>query len=225
MKKIFMALLASIIIATPVFAAEKNKVFVYEQDEKIYYDSKQFDDRFMVHENMVPGDSFSDELVVENGTSQEHDIYFKIAVDETNTENAKDLLDYIGMKLYINGELYYDGKAKGKDYRNQGVDLTDAVLIKRFAAHESVTMRVDTHFDDDYEDVENHDTAHVRWLFYLSDQPGRPDQPGKPDEITPNPRTNDDFLPWYFVIFGVSGAVLVAVIIYEVVHKKKDKKK
>ena len=143
MKKIFVALLASIIIATPVFAEEKNRVYVYEKDEKVYYDSKLFDDRFMVHENMVPGDSFSDTLVVENGTSDEHDIYFKVALDEANTENAQDLLDYIGMKVYVNGELFYDGKAKGKDYRGEGVDLTDAVLIKRFAAHESVSMRVE----------------------------------------------------------------------------------
>ena len=219
MKKIFVALLASIIIATPVFAEEKNKVFVYEQDEKIYYDSKQFDDRFMVHENMVPGDSYSDELVVENGTSYEHDIYFKVALDDANTENAKDLLDYIDMKVYVNDALFYNGKAKGKDYRGEGVDLTDAVLIKRFAAHESVSMRVETHFDESYEDIDNHDTAHTHWLFYLSDQPE------KPEEITPNPRTNDDFSPWYFVIFGVSGAVLIVVIVYEVIQKKKDKKK
>ena len=80
-------------------------------------------------------------------------------------------------------------------------------------------MRVETHFDDNYEDIDNHDTAHTHWLFYLSDQPE------KPEEITPNPRTNDDFSPWYFVIFGVSGAVLIVVIVYEVIRKKKDKKK
>ena len=219
MRKIFAILIASIIIATPVFADEKNKVYVYEKDEKIYYDSKQFDDRFMVHENMIPGDSYSDELVVENGTSYEHDIYFKIALDDANTENAKDLLDYIDMKVYVNDALFYNGKAKGKDYRNEGVDLTDAVLIKRFAAHESVSMRVETHFDENYEDIENRDVARTHWLFYLSDQPE------KPEEITPNPRTNDDFSPWYFVVFGVSGAVLVVVVVYWVVQKKKDKKK
>ena len=219
MRKIFAILIASIIIATPVFADEKNKVYVYEKDEKIYYDSKQFDDRFMVHENMIPGDSYSDELVVENGTSYEHDIYFKIALDDANTENAKDLLDYIDMKVYVNDALFYNGKAKGKDYRNEGVDLTDAVLIKRFAAHESVSMRVETHFDENYEDIENRDVARTHWLFYLSDQPE------KPEEITPNPRTNDDFSPWYFVVFGVSGAVLVAVVVYWAAQKKKDKKK
>ena len=217
MKKIFIALLASIIITTPVFAEEKNRVYVYEKDEKIYYDSKQFDDRFMVHENMVPGDSYSDTLVVENGTSYEHDIYFKIELDETNTDSAKDLLDYIAMKVYVNDELFYDGKAKGKDYRDEGVDLTDAVFIKRFAPRETVSMRVDTHFDENFEDIENHDIAHTHWHFYLSDQPG------KPEEI--NPRTNDDFSPWYFVIFGACGAALIIVVVFEVVQKKKDKKK
>ena len=217
MRKIFAILFASIIIATPVFAEEKNRVYVYEKDEKIYYDSKQFDDRFMVHENMVPGDSYSDTLVVENGTSYEHDIYFKIELDETNTTNAKDLLDYISMKVYINDKLLYDGKAKGEDYTSNGVDLTDAVFIKRFAAHESISMRVETHFDENFEDLENHDVAHTHWHFYLSDQPG------KPDEI--NPRTNDDFSPWYFVVFGACGAALVAVIVFEIVQKKKNKKK
>ena len=218
MRKIFAILFASIIIATPVFAEEKNRVYVYEKDEKIYYDSKQFDDRFMVHENMVPGDSFSDTLVVENGTSNEHDIYFKVTLDDANTESAKDLLDYISMKVYVNDKLFYDGKAKGKDYRNEGVDLTGAVLIKHFAAHESVSMRVETHFDESYSDTDNHDVSHTHWLFYLSDQPE------EPEEITPNPRTNDDFSPWYFVIFGVSGAVLIAVVVYEIIQKKKNKK-
>ena len=217
MKKIFIALFASIIIATPVFAEEKNKVYVYEKDEKIYYDSRLFDDRFMVHENMIPGDSYSDSLVVENGTSYEHDIYFKILVDESNSNEANDLLDYIAMKVYVNDELFYDGKAKGKDYTDEGVDLTDAVFIKRFAPRESVTMRVETHFDENYEDLDNHDVAHTHWHFYLSDQPEKP--------IEINPRTNDDFSPWYFVIFGVCGAALVAVIVYEVIQKKKDKKK
>ena len=217
MRKIFAVLFASIIIATPVFAEEKNRVYVYEKDEKIYYDSKQFDDRFMVHENMVPGDSFSDTLVVENGTSNEHDIYFKVTLDDANTESAEDLLDYISMKVYVNDKLFYNGKAKGKDYRNEGVDLTGAVLIKHFAAHESVSMRVETHFDESYSDTDNHDVSHTHWLFYLSDQPE------EPEEITPNPRTNDDFSPWYFVIFGVSGTVLIAVVVYEIIQKKKNK--
>ena len=216
MKKIFAILLASVFIATPVFAEEKNKVYIFEKDEKIYYDSSSFDDQFMVHEDIIPGDSFSDSLVVENGTSKEHDIYLKIESDD-NSLKASSLLDYLNMKIYINDSLYYDGKAKGLDYRDKGVDLTDAVLIKHFAAGEKVTMKVDTHLDENYEDIENHDVAHTHWHFYLAENPDEP--------IPPTPRTNDDFSPWYFVILGVSGALLIAVIVYEIVQHKKDKKK
>ncbi len=248
MRKVLLALFASLFIATPVFAAE-NKVYIYEADGKIYYDGALFDDRFMIHENMTPGSSYTDYLAVENGTSKAYDIYFKISSDD-NSVKADDLLEYIEMEISIDGTQFYDGKAKGLDYRDQGVNLTDAVLIKRFGAGERVTMKVDTYLDANYGNNVNFDSSSsddtsisglmskTEWTFYVveaSDDP-TPPGPGPGPEPTPTPtptpvdptpvvpKTNDDFSPWLFVIFGASLAGLIVIILVERALNKKNKK-
>ena len=248
MKKILLALFASLFIATPVFAAE-NKVYIYEADGKIYYDGALFDDRFMVHENIAPGNSYTDYLVIENGTSKDYDVYFKIDSDD-NSVKADDLLEYIEMEISIDGTSYYDGKAKGLDYRDQGVDLTNAVLIKRFNAGDRSTMKVDTYLDANYGNGVNFDSSSsdnkdisglvskTQWTFYVVDVTGDEPTP-KPDDDKPTPKpddkepvkpipvvpkTNDDFSPWYFVIFGASAAVLIVLILLGCKSKKKNKK-
>ena len=248
MKKILLALFASLFIATPVFAAE-NKVYIYEADGKVYYDGALFNDRFMVHENIAPGNSYTDYLVIENGTSKDYDVYFKIDSDD-NSVKADDLLEYIEMEISIDGTSYYDGKAKGLDYRDQGVDLTNAVLIKRFNAGDRSTMKVDTYLDANYGNGVNFDSSSsdnkdisglvskTQWTFYVVDVTGDEPTP-KPDDDKPTPKpddkepvkpipvvpkTNDDFSPWYFVIFGASAAVLIVLIFLGCKSKKKNKK-
>ena len=226
MKKIIAAILACIFLAAPVSAAG-NVVYIYEADGKIYYDSVRFDDRFMIHENMTPGgETYTDYLTVENGTSSEHDIYFQIT-SENNSAKASSLLEHIEMVIYIDGTKFYDGKARGLDYRSEGVNLTDAVKLGTFAPGQSIEMKVETYLDEAYADITNPDTSKTHWHFYVADdkpepEPG-PDEPVEPEEITPNPKTNDDFTPWLFVLLGVSIAVLVAVTIHERIALKKNK--
>ncbi len=250
MKKILLALFASLFIATPVFAAE-NKVYIYEADGKVYYDGALFDDRFMIHENMLPGSSYTDYLVIENSTSKDYEVYFKIEAKD-NSVKADDLLEYIEMEISIDGTQYYDGKAKGLDYRDQGVDLSDAVLIRRFNAGTSATMKVDTYLDANYGNGVNFDSSSsddksisglvskTQWTFYVVDVTEKEDDPTpKPDDDKPTPKpddkepvkpipvvpkTNDDFSPWYFVIFGASAAVLIVLILLGCKSKKKNKK-
>lgn len=250
MKKILLALFASLFIATPVFAAE-NKVYIYEADGKVYYDGALFDDRFMIHENMLPGSNYTDYLVIENSTSKDYEVYFKIEAKD-NSVKADDLLEYIEMEISIDGTKYYDGKVKGLDYRDQGVDLTNAVLIKRFNAGDRATMKVDTYLDANYGNGVNLDSSstddksisglvsQTQWYFCVVDVTNKEDEPTpKPDDDKPTPKpddkepvkpipvvpkTNDDFSPWYFVIFGASAAVLIVLIFLGCKSKKKNKK-
>lgn len=233
MKKIIAAILASIFIAAPAFAAG-NVVYIYEADGKIYYDSERFDDRFMIHENMVPGgQTYTDVLTVENGTSKGYDIYFKISA-ENNSAKADNLIEHIEMKIYLDGDLFYDGKARGLDYRSQGVDLSDAVKIGTFNPGDSKEMRVETYLDAAYDDINNPDTSLTHWHFYVTDpfdpDPGpgpepeptpTPDEPVVPEEIVPNPRTNDEFTPWFLVLLGASLALFLLITIRERVEHKK----
>ncbi len=228
MKKIIAAILATIFIAAPAFAAG-NIVYIYEADGKIYYDSERFDDRFMIHENMVPGgQTYTDILTVENGTSKTYDIYFKIT-SENNTAKADNLIEHIEMKIYLDGSLFYDGKLRGLDYRSQGVDLTDAVKLGTFNSGESKEMRVETFLDSAYSDINNPDTSSTHWHFYITDpldpdpepQPEPTPDPIVPEEIIPNPKTNDDFTPWFLVLLGASFALFILITVRERVEYKK----
>lgn len=225
MKKLALILLASLFIAAPAFAAE-NVVYIYEADGKIYWDSARTDGKFMYHDAMVPGGTpYTDELTVENGTSKDYDVYFQIT-SENNSPKAETLLDHIEMSIWLGDstEPLYRGKARGLDYYEVGVNLADAVLLKHFAAGESVKMRVETYLDTTYSDIDNPDTSLTNWHFYIADEPepGPEPTPVEPEEVIPNPRTNDDFTPFYFVVLGVAITVFVIISIREHAGKKDD---
>ena len=222
MKKIFAAIIASLFIVAPVSAIEDNTVYIREADNKVVYEAADgFDERFMVHEGMTPGgETYTDYLVVENGTSNDYDIFFKVT-SENNTIKANNLIEHIEMRIYIDDELFYDGKARGLDYRAQGVNLTDAIKIKHFASGESVRMKVLTHLDETYEDINNPDTSKTHWHFYVTTEEPDPEEPIEPEEVPPAPKTNDDFTPWLFVLLGAS----IILFIFITVRERSDSRK
>jgi hypothetical protein len=221
MKRIFSAILASLFIVAPVSAAD-NTVYIREADGKVVYEASDgFNERFMFHEDMVPGgDAYTDYLTIENGTSNSYDIFFKITA-ENNSIKASNLIEHIEMKVYIDDVLFYDGKARGLDYRAQGVNLTDAVKIKNFASGESVHMKVETRLDSTYEDINNPDTSKTQWHFYATGEEPDPEKPVEPEEIPPVPKTSDDFTPWFFALLGGSVVLFIIVTIFERANKNK----
>ncbi|MCQ2571177.1 MAG: hypothetical protein MJ154_02945 [Candidatus Saccharibacteria bacterium] len=226
MKKLFVSLLAAIFLATPVFAIDENTVYLREEDGQIVYEASDgFDERFMHHEGMVPGgETYTDYLTIENGTSTDYDIYFKITA-ENNSTKANGLIDNIDMKIYIDDELFYDGKARGQDYRKQGINLTNAIKIKEFATGESVRMKVETRLNEAYEDINNSDTSKTHWHFYAIESGLEPTPtPIEPEEIPQSPKTHDDFSPWLVVLFGLFATVLFTVIFRDRKAKRLAKK-
>lgn len=221
MKKIFAIILASLFIAAPVFAAD-NTVYIREADGKIVYEASDgFNERFMYHEGMTPGgEVYTDYLNIENGTSSDYDIYFKITA-ENNSIKASNLIEHIEMKIYIDDVIFYDGKARGLDYRAQGVNLTDAIKIKHFASGESVRMKVLTRLDETYEDINNPDTSKTHWHFYVTSEEPDPEEPIEPEEVPPAPKTNDNFTPWLFVLLGAS----IILFIFITVRERSDSRK
>ena len=119
------------------------------------------------------------------------------------------------MKIYIDDVIFYDGKARGLDYRAQGVNLTDAIKIKSFASGESIRMKVETHLDTTYEDINNPDTSKTKWHFYIAGEEPDPDNPIEPEEIPQVPKTYDDFTPWFFVLLGASIILFVFITVRE----------
>ncbi len=244
MRRLFVAILASLLVATPVFA-KTNTVYIYEEDGKIYYDGALFDDRFIIDENMTPvgrdenmnpvGQVYTDYLSVENRTSKGHDIYFQITAED-DPPGAYDLLKHVEMRIYLNDVVFYDGKARGLDYYDQGVNLANAIKLKYFEANETAVMKVETYLDSNYEDVcspyvdisecEPPMSSKTHWHFYIADEPEPTPGPTptiEPEEIENNPRTHDSFSIWYVILLGVSLTVLLAATIYD--RAKKASKK
>lgn len=217
MKKLIAAIVASLFIVSPVSAIE-NTVLIREADEKIVYEASDgFDERFMYHEGMVPGgEIYTDYLVVKNDTSKDFDVYFKVT-SENNSIKAENLIEHIEMKIYVDDTIFYDGKARGLDYRHLGVNLTDAIKIKHFEAGESVRMKVETRLDETYEDIENPDTSKTHWHFYI-------DNGEEPEEIPPAPTTNDDFTPWFFVLLGASIVLFIFISVREYAEERKRRR-
>ena len=68
MKKVLLLILLLITINFSVVAKE-NKLYFTESDDRLYYESELLDSNvFMNHTDMIPGSSYVDELIIENGT-------------------------------------------------------------------------------------------------------------------------------------------------------------
>ena len=74
MKKILLLL---ILLLTISVSAKENKLYFVEKDNQIFYESGLYDEKvFMKHTDMVPGSSYTDELLIENGTNKVYKLYF-----------------------------------------------------------------------------------------------------------------------------------------------------
>ena len=164
MKKVLFILLLLLFI-TPVYA-EENKLYFTESDDRIYYKSSLLDENvFMKHLDMVPGKTFTDELIIENGTNTNYTLYFKV-VPRSQSDKASLLLENIIMKISIDGKIIYNGKATGLDYSNNGINLQEAILLGDFVPSKESHMVVETMLSTEYNDTNNNELSYIDWAFY-----------------------------------------------------------
>ena len=233
MKKIFL-LITLLIICIPVFAKD-NKLYFTESGDRLYYDSKLFDiKRFMHHVDMVPGSSYVDELLIENGTNTSYTLYFKV-VPRVQSKEADELLENILMKITLDGEIIYEGKATGNDYSKNGVDLKNTMKIGLYTPSKESKMVVETKLSETYSNTNLKELSYIDWSFYgeyIGDPSENPnddkEDPNKdkeeneerpPQEIIENPQTGvDDFL-WIGISIIVIALALLAGTTY--IEKKR----
>lgn len=85
---------------------------------------------FMSFTNMVPGESFSDKLEINNKSKKTYDLYMQfIPVEETEMQD--ELLELISMKVLFDGDVIYEGTASGKHYQNGKGDLRNVIKLCR----------------------------------------------------------------------------------------------
>ena len=192
--------------------AEENKLYFTEDNDRLYYDGTLLDDVFMKHLDMVPGDSFIDELVIENGTNEKYKLYFKI-VPRNQSEEANLLLDNLLMKIKLDDKLIYDGKVTGIDYSGNGINLQNAILLGEFNSSEKSKMIVEIKLSEEYDNIDFLESSYIDWSFYA--QYGEE----KPSEIINSPNTMKNSFP-FSIIFSII-IVLIGLLIIKNAKKQK----
>ena len=216
----FLVFIFGLLLALPVYAKE-NRVFIYEKDNKLYYDGEfSSENLFMKHLDILPGESFVDELTIENKTDKEFIVYF--GVEESNQGNAKDLLDYISMKIELDGEVIYNGKLDGKDYNSTGINLQNKIKLKKYSKDEKSVMKVTTSLSSEYNNYNNFDKSIITWHFY-ADTDDINDET-VPEEIEYNPKTGDNII-FFVLLLSVSVLIYLYILFVEKNYKKNTKKK
>ena len=195
--------------------ARENKLYFTEENNRLYYESKLIDeDIFMKHIDMTPGESFTDELLIENGTNTKYTLYFKVVPREQSAE-AEELLENIIMKIKLDEEIIYEGKATGLDYTEQGIDLQKAILLGDFTPSKNSKMVVETKLSENYDNTELNEFSYIDWSFYAQYDDSKP-----PVEIIVSPNTMRNSFPYTIVFSAI--IILIGIGIVKSAYKKKN---
>lgn len=201
MKKILVGILLFIFI-TPVYARE-NRLYFTESDDRIYYESKLIDeDYFLKHTDMVPGESFRDELIIENGTKTKYALYFKV-VPREQSNDSDELLENILMKISIDGEVIYEGNALGVDYTENGINLQEAILLGEFQANKESKMIVETTLSKEYSNTEYRELSYIDWAFYAQYEDSDPEEIVKIPDTGISGSSTTSILPIIIILIGL----------------------
>lgn len=204
MKKILLIIIMLFLSITGVSAVD-NKLYISSSDNKLYYDSKLFNtNKFMNYLDMIPGDTFNDELVIENHTKYNFKLYLKI-----KNRNNNDLMDYLTMKLYLDNQLMYDGDVIGTNLNNQD----DVYYIGTFTPGQISKLDAYVNFSIDYSNMDNKDTLIVDWLFFAETYDNMEDDVIV--EILPAPETGltiDKNIIGY-IVFGLCLVIALVIVI------------
>ena len=223
-RKIWTSLLLFIFLLScviPVHADTKEKKLYFEQQDGTMVwnaDKGSNGNWFMSFKNMVPGESYQDSLVIENGSSKTYELYFQIVPLE-QAELKDELLEKIQMTIMQDGKQIYKGNATGEPGTK---DLQNIVPLGTYTPAKESTLAVELTLDGDigleYCDL----LTQIDWKFMVKEKVD-----SKKDtsvtEIKP-PKTGDTTNTglWIFVVIG-SMTVMGVVNVFR--HRKETAEK
>ena len=145
------------------------------------------------------------------------------------------------MKVYLNNNLIYDGKVKGLDYKSNGINLQDSILLKEFSPKEKSKINVELTLSKEYDNINYHNYTYLKWKFiaqFDKENNEKPTNPPKEEEpiippqeepkekpviveVVPAPSTgiNKNYIP---IIASSIGLCAVGCIIIVLAKKRKN---
>ncbi len=156
-----------LIIYSPNVFAATYTLEIKENHDIIYYDvNNSSTNIFMDHKDMLPGETYTDTILIKSSSSKEFSLYFNFKMKEQNTLE-EELLNNINMKVYINDKLEYDGVAKTSLYvENEDIKEENLIFLGNYNKSEQSNIRVETSLKDEYE-IKNTDIAKTELNFFI----------------------------------------------------------
>lgn len=200
MKKVLLLIAMILFIANPTYAKENKLYFTESGKQRINYESKLLDKEYFLKHDLVPGEKYTDELLIENGTKTKYTLYFKI-IPREQSEEANQLLEEINMKITIDGKVTYEGKATGLSYTDNGINLHEAILLGDFEPSKESRMVVETILPEEYSNTDSSISSFIDWQFYAQYEEKL---------IVINPNTGDN-VSKYLKIAVCCGIVIILI--------------
>lgn len=191
MKRNFIIAFLLLLLVPILTSAKVNTLKLTEDNMKIVYEESLYDkEMFMNHTDMIPSNTYIDTLVIDNETDSKFDLYMQIPFKTTS--GRQDLLDYLTFKIYIDGDLLYEGSLPEDDYM---------IYLGDFSSFKKATLRVETTLDSSFSDLEEKENLYFDVKFSANKE-----------IIVPNTSINDNKL--YLAVAGVIGIGIVISFLF-----------
>ena len=196
---IFKILVLIFMIFTPNVYASTYTLELKEDYGTVYYDMDNNNTNvFMNHRNMLPGETYTDEIIIKSTCSKELSLYFDFKMKKQN-DLEEELLNNINMKVYINDVLQYDGVAKASLYiDNEDIKEEDLIYLGTYNKSSQSRIRVETSLKDEYE-VKDTDIAKTELNFYIKSG----------NDVISIPNTSKNFNLNYYIVILIALLFLV----------------
>ena len=163
---------------------------------------KKGDDFFYNWPALMPGDTYSDQLVVQNSYASPVNIYFS-----TEKLDDSDLAKAVTLKIWRGEELIYDGNLQGT--------VPEMLLVQNLKKDEIMVLRYEVSIPASLQNAYALKYSKTKWIFRC--------ELLNPGVVSDNPRTADLFDPEkLLMITGTALLVAAGAVIIILLRKKEE---
>lgn len=195
--------------------AKDTKLSLLKDHDVLCYDGKTIKDEDLMKEmDLTSSEVFKNELVIENTTGDDYQIYFLLSTKEQDG-SFNDLLDYLTLKVYVDDKVVYDGTGSVIDFATEKEDLHDFISLGSILKASSSVMRVEASVSNDYASVSNNTFAYLIWEFYIRDK--------DKEFIKIEELSTEQFYNWMDIWVFCLVCIIVAGIILFIYYRRKKR--